>query len=82
VKKSNMNHEVIGGAVYAGLLATLGNSKFYYHSHIGPSYSQLTEAGRKAVLELIELYACPMLAAENEMLDERAKQLVMKELKR
>lgn len=77
-----MNHELIGGAVYASLLATLGNSKFYYHSNAGSTYSHLTDAGRVAILELIELYACPMLAAENEMLDERAKHLVMKELKR
>ena len=76
-----MNHELIGGAVYAGLLATLSNSKYYYHSDVGPSYSHLTDEGRTAVLELIALYAYPMLAAENEMLDERAKQLVMTELK-
>lgn len=76
-----MNHEIIGGAVYASLLATLNNSKFYYHSSSGPTYSHLTDEGRVAVLELIALYAYPMLAAENEMLNERAKQLVMKELK-
>ena len=77
-----MNHEIIGGAVYAGLLATLNNSKFYYRSGSGSTYSHLTDQGRVAVLELISLYAYPMLTAENEMLDERAKQLVMKELKR
>jgi hypothetical protein len=76
-----MNHEVIGGAVYASLLTTLNNSKFYYHSPVGSTYSHLTDEGRKAVLGLIELYACPMLAAENEMLDERAKEIVIRELK-
>ena len=80
-KRSNMNHDVIGNAVYAGLLTTLHNKKYYYHSTTGPSYSHLTDDGRKAMLELIELYAYTMLAAENEMLDERAKEIVMRELK-
>jgi len=58
------------------------NKDLYYSSSVGAQYSQWTERGTLAVAEFVTSMTSHMHTAEDEMLNERAKQLVMKELKR
>jgi hypothetical protein len=68
--------------LYGGLVEMMQNRDLYYTSAMGAKYSHWTERGTLAVTEhILNMTQC-IHKAENEMLDERAKQLVMKELKR
>jgi hypothetical protein len=57
-------------------------NKDLYYSSVNAQYSHWTERGTLAVAEFVTNMTPHMHTAEDEMLDDRAKQLVMKELKR
>lgn len=67
--------------LYGGLEELLGNSKYYYYSSSGSSYSHFTEEGKATVCELLELVAYKIRQAEDDSLDRRAKKMVMDNLK-
>ena len=54
----------------------------YYHSPIGKDYCHLTDSGKEALIEWLELMAPEMYELERKQLDARAKRLVIDELKR
>ena len=66
---------------YGGMLEMLNNKSYYYHSSIGPEYSHFTDAGTKAISEYLVIMAHMMMAAEQESLNKRAKDLVINGLK-
>jgi hypothetical protein len=82
VKKSKMEKSAIKDLTYGGLMEIINDSKFYYHSSVGSSYSHLTEDGKLAVVEFIDMIAWKMIEAENADLDRRAKDQVLAELKK
>jgi hypothetical protein len=49
---------------------------------VGSSYSHLTEDGKLAVVEFMDMIAWKMIEAENADLDRRAKDQVLAELKK
>ena len=81
VKKSKMQKGAIKDLVYGGLEEIMNNRNYFYHSSVGRDYSHLTEAGKQAVVEFVDLMAWKMKQAEDEDLDRRAKEQVLKELK-
>jgi hypothetical protein len=76
-----MNH-ILHKQIYAGLLAIVNDKSLYYDSPISKQYGHLTEEGKEAVVRWLELMAPEMHELERTILDARAKQLVIDELKR
>lgn len=68
--------------IYAGLFEILKDSTLYFQSGIDYKYDYFTEKGEKAVLEWIRLVAPKMLELEKAELNDKAKQLVIDELKK
>ena len=64
------------------MLELLNNRIYYYNSSVGGDYSHLTEEGKEAVAEFMNMIAYKMKEAENADLNERAKQQVLEELKK
>jgi hypothetical protein len=74
--------KVLPNQVYAGLFEILKNKNLYYHSSVGASYSHLTDEGKQAVANWINLMGPEMFKLEQQEIDARAKQLVWDELKK
>jgi hypothetical protein len=77
-----MKKSAIKDLCYGGMLELLNNRNYYYHSSVGAGYSHLTEEGKEAVAEFINLIAYKIKEAEDADLNERAKQQVLAELKK
>lgn len=76
-----MQKAAIKDLVYGGLQEIMNNSSYFYRSSVGKDYSHLTERGKEAVVEYMDLMAYKIWQAEQEDLDRRAKEQVLKELK-
>ncbi len=76
-----MQKAAIKDLVYGGLQEIMNNSNYFYRSSVGKDYSHLTERGKEAVVEYMDLMAWKIWQAEQEDLDRRAKEQVLKELK-
>lgn len=59
----------------------MNNRQYYYKSGAGQGYSHFTEEGEKALVEYANLVSWKMIEAENEELNARSKEIVMKTLK-
>jgi hypothetical protein len=66
---------------YGGLMELINNSKYFYKSSVGKDYSHLTDAGKEAVQQFVDMMAWKMIEAENANLDARAKAQVLDALK-
>lgn len=77
-----MKKGAIKDLVYGGLEEIMQNRNYYYHSSVGRDYSHLTDDGKVAVLEFIDLMAWKIQEANNEDLNNRAKQQVLDQLKK
>lgn len=77
-----MQKSAIKDIVYGGLEELIRNRNYYYHSSVGAGYSHLTEEGRAAVAEFMDIMAFKMKEAEDADLDFRAKQQVLDQLKK
>jgi len=81
VKRSNMDKTAIKDIVYGGLEELLNNDRYYYHSSVGRDYSHLTDLGREAVAEFMDIMAYKIREAREQDLEQRAKQQVLEGLK-
>jgi len=77
-----MKRSAIKDFCYGGMLELLNNRNYYYHSSVGAGYSHLTEEGKEAVIEFMNMIAYKMKQAEDQDLDSRAKQQVIDQLKK
>ena len=76
-----MQKSAIKDLCYGGLMELINNRNYYYHSSIGADYSHLTDDGKVAIVEFMDLIAFKMKQAEDRELDLRAKRQVMESLK-
>jgi hypothetical protein len=76
-----MHKNAVKDIVFGGLQELSRNSRFYYYSGVGSGYCHWTEEGKEAVLEFMKEMTPIMRAAEEQDLDHRAKEMVLKELK-
>lgn len=76
-----MKKDAVKDLLYGGLLELINSRKNYYNSSVGSSYNHFTDDGKEAVQEYLHAMATVMLKAEAAELDNRAKEMVMKELK-
>lgn len=77
-----MEKGAIKDLIYGGLEEILNNSRYYYHSTVGAGYSHLTEEGKIAVTEYMDLMAWKVKEANEVDLDRRAKKQVIDQLKK
>ena len=81
VKKSKMKKAAVKDLMFGGVMELSRNSRYYYHSTVGKTYCYWTEEGKQAISEFMQEMAPMMRLAEQQDLDERAKEMVLKELK-
>ena len=67
--------------MFGGVLELTCNSRYYYYSAVGVSYSHWTDQGKEALLEYMETMAYKMKEAEEAELHKRAKEQTMAALK-
>jgi uncharacterized protein YbcI len=77
-----MEKQAIKELMYGGLKEIMNNNRYYYKSSVGKTYSSFTESGKQVIQEFVMDLAGYITEAEDAALDERAKELVLKELKR
>ena len=76
-----MEKQAIKELMYGGLKEIMNNSRYYYRSSIGKEYSSFTSTGKEVIQEFVADLASYITEAENKELDQRAKDIVMRELK-
>jgi hypothetical protein len=59
----------------------MNNRTYYYHSSVGQQYSHWTDEGQKALAEYMNLIGYKIIETEEAILNQRAKELVLKGLK-
>ena len=77
-----MEKGAIKDLVYGGVEEILNNNRYYYHSSVGASYSHLTDAGKEAITEFMDMIAWKIKEANEKDLDNRAKKQVLDQLKK
>jgi len=77
-----MEKQAIKELMYGGLKEIMNNHRYYYHSSVGKNYSNFTAAGKEVVYEFVTDLAGYIVEAEDASLNERAKDMVLKELKK
>ena len=82
MRNSKMKKGAIKDLCYGGMLELLNNRNYYYKSSVGKDYSHLTDEGKQAVVEFMDMIAWKMIEAEDSDLDHRAKQQVLDQLKK
>lgn len=76
-----MDKTAIKHMMYGGIKELMADRRYYYNSGIGKNYSYFTEQGKLALQEFVSDIAVYITEAENTELDQRAKDIVLKELK-
>jgi hypothetical protein len=76
-----MEKSAIKDLVYGGMEELINNSRYYYHSNVGRDYSRLTDQGKEAVVEFMDLMAWQIKKANELDLERRAKEQVLSALK-
>jgi hypothetical protein len=76
-----MEKAAIKDLIYGGIEEIVQNRRYYYSSSVGRDYSHFTDEGKEAVVEFMSLMAFQVRKAEEEDLEQRAKQQVISALK-
>ena len=76
-----MNKGALKDFLYGGLAEIMNNRQYYYKSGSGQGYSHFTEEGEQALVEYMNLVSWKMIEAENNELNARSKEIVLKGLK-
>jgi hypothetical protein len=82
LKKIDMTRESLKDGLYGGLSEILKNPRLYYHSIVGPEFCKFTDKGQEEIVKWLEMQAREIVKYEEELLDSRAKELVLKELQK
>lgn len=72
--------DAVKDVIYGGICELMENRKFFYRSGAGLEFSHWTDEGEKALTEFMLLMTTPILRTQHESLEQRAKDIVMKEL--
>lgn len=77
-----MDRAAIKDLLYGGIAELMRNRHYYYNSGVNSNYNSWTEEGKAALADYMTLVAGKMWEAEQVELDSRARDLVVKELKK
>ena len=67
--------------MYGGLMELIQNRKYYYYSGVGSTYSHLTDEGKTALVEYMNMVSWKMLEAEEAEIRSKAKEMTLVALK-
>lgn len=76
-----MEKQAIKDLMYGGICEMMRNRRYYYQSSVGKAYSNWTEEGKVAMQQFVGDITHYIVDAEEKSLDNRAKEMVLKELK-
>jgi len=76
-----LDKQALKSILYGSILELVKDRKYYHYSDFGEKYSHYTDEGEKAVLEILQTWTAKLLQEEQQLLDKRAKELVLKGLK-
>lgn len=76
-----MEKDVIKDLIYGGINELMNNKDFYYRSSVGVDFSKWTERGSPVMIDFVKSMTKHIHTAEDKLLDNRAKELVIKGLK-
>jgi hypothetical protein len=76
-----MDRGAIKDFMYGGIAELMRNRHYYYYSPVGVNYCHWTEEGKKALADYMTVVGWKILEAEESELDQRAKDMVLKNLK-
>jgi hypothetical protein len=76
-----MTQDALKDLLFGGIRELSKNRVYFYQSSIGSEYSHWTEAGLKALGDFTKMLTHMATEAEEEQLNKRAKDLVLKGLK-
>jgi hypothetical protein len=76
-----MDKQTIKDTLYGGIHEMMHNPKYFYYSSVGHNYCRWTDEGVKALTEYLKLMTPVLITNERELLDKRAKELVLNGLK-
>ena len=76
-----MNRAALKDLMYGGIEEMTQNPRLFYKSSIGKDYSHWTEAGKENLSEFMNYMAQEMAKCREIEDDNRAKEMVLKELK-
>jgi hypothetical protein len=76
-----MEKQAIKELMYGGINEMMQNRRYYHHSTIGKEYSRWTEEGKAALTHFVNDITHYIYDAEQVALDNRAKDIMLKELK-
>ncbi len=76
-----MEKQAIKELIYGGIKELMNDRRYYYNSGMGKNYSYFTDEGKLVLQEFVSDIAIYITEAENVELDQRAKDMVLKELK-
>ena len=76
-----MDRSAIKDFMYGGLMELIRNRKYYYHSAVGAGYSHLTDEGKTALAEYMNMVSWKMLEAEEAEIRSKAKEMTLSVLK-
>ena len=76
-----MEKQAIKELMYGGVSELMQNRRYFYHSTVGKHYCHWTDEGKVAIDTFMQEMTQHIYNAEQRSLDQRAKELVMKELK-
>ena len=77
-----MEKAAIKELIYGGICELMQNNRYYYRSSVGKGYSKWTDQGQEALNEFVGELSHLITESESQALDQRAKQLVLEELKK
>ena len=76
-----MEKQAIKDLMYGSLAELMQNRRYYSRSSVGPEYSRWTEEGQVVLKQFMSEITKLIYIADQNDLDSRAKELVLKELK-
>lgn len=77
-----MEKQAIKDLMYGGISELMQRRDYYYHSDINPLYSHWTDQGAEVLKNYVNDISRYIWDAEQEALDQRAKDIVLNELKK
>lgn len=75
-----MQKPALKDILYGGLQELMKNDDYFYRSSLGTKFNKWEPEGVKAVMELVNLVSGLMHDIEQEDLDQRAKEITLREL--
>lgn len=76
-----MEKTAIKSLIYGGINELMQNEKYYRYSKIGREYCRWTDEGKKALSEFMGDMSFYIYESEQKSLDDRSKDILLKELK-